>query len=262
MELFVKDVDKSLLKEGMSIPHKYQQELLDGLDIELEFGHKIDVDIIVENDKYDAVLKNQSYDKEKYKDHVPVMQIRYSPNSDLAKRLRAVFHKTQEYMETNNTTKIPDENKEYVKILLPGIENTIEFKPVKEYVETKAQDYKDDQVIKETKLQVDEELEKKKVQYENIDRMSKILLERIELIEDMESLLQDMDAQKDSFRDLNEYFNSAQRLNDIIDDENGDIPDNINKAALTQDELYNLLMDSRDTAVHMMENALEILKQK
>lgn len=172
MELFVKDVDKSLLKEGMSIPHKYQQELLEGLDIELE------------------------------------------------------------------------------------------FKPVKEYVETKAQDYKDDQVIKETKLQVDEELEKKKVQYENIDRMSKILLERIELIEDMESLLQDMDAQKDSFRDLNEYFNSAQRLNDIIDDENGDIPDNINKAALTQDELYNLLMDSRDTAVHMMENALEILKQK
>ena len=51
-------------------------------------------------------------------------------------------------------------------------------------------------------------------------------------------------------------------MNDIDDDENGEIPDYINKAALTQDELYNLIMDSHDTAVHMMESAVQILKQK
>lgn len=247
MDIFVKDVDKSLLKEGMSIPHKYQQELLDGLNIDLEFGHKIDVDIVLEDDVFDATLKNQSYDKEKYKDHVPVMQIRYSPNSDLAKRLREVFHRTQQYMEANNTTKIPEEEREFVKISLPGDENTIEFKPV---------------LNKDVVNIVDKsEQEEKEIQCRNIDRMSKILLDRVRQIDEMEALLQEIDSTKAEFEELKEYFISSQRLNDIIDDENGEIPDSINRAALTQDELYNLLDDNHDIAIHMMESAVGMLKE-
>ena len=248
MEIFVKDVDKSLLKEGMSIPHKYQQKLCDGLDIALEFGQKIDVDIVIENDVYDAVLKNQSYDKEKYKDHVPVMQIRYSHNSNLAKRLRQVFHKTQEYMDLNNTTKIPDEEKEFIKITLPGDENTIEFKPV----------------MSQEDMKINDELESnnENTQYENIDRMSNILLEYIKNIEEMETLLQKIDSMKSEIEELKEYFYSAQRLSDIIDDENGDIPESVNRAVLTQDELYNMLDDNHDVAIHMMESAVGMLKKE
>ena len=237
MVLFIKDVDKSLLTEGMAIPKKYQKELMDGLDIDLEFGYKTDIDIILDGKIYNAVLKNQSYDKDKYKDHVPVIQIRYSPNSDIAKRLREVFCKTKEYIESTGKIKIPEDDREYMKVILPDVENTIEFRPVKSQDE-------------------------KEKQYENIDRLSKILLNRQDLINELEEILNELDAQKEGFKELNEYLLSDQRMNDIEDDENGEIPEGINRAVLTQDEPYNLLEDNRDVAVHMVESAARMLKEK
>ena len=104
--------------------------------------------------------------------------------------------------------------------------------------------------------------ERKEKQLANINRMSKLLLERQELLNKLEAVLSELDAGSEEFKELSEYFISEQRMNDIDDDENGEIPDNINKAALTQDELYNLIMDSHDTAIHMMESAVQMLKQK
>ena len=237
MELFIKDVDKSLLTEGMAIPNKYQKELLDGLDIDLDFGQKTDIDIVLDNKVYEAVLKNQSYDKDKYKNHVPVVQIRYSPNSDIAKRLREVFVKTKEYMESTGQTKIPEEEKEYMKVVLPGMENTIEFKPVKSQ-------------------------EERKEQLSNIERMSKLLMDRQDLLNKLEEVLNELDASSEGLKELSEYFISDQRINDIEDDENGEIPEGINRAVLSEDELYNMLEDNHDVAIHMMESAVGMLKEE
>lgn len=100
----------------------------------------------------------------------------------------------------------------------------------------------------------------KKEQLERIDRMSKILLKRQELMDRIEDMLKEVDEGKEEFEELKQYFISEQRMNDVDDDENGEIPDTVNRAALTQDELYDLLGDCHDVAIHMMESAVEMLK--
>ena len=100
----------------------------------------------------------------------------------------------------------------------------------------------------------------RKEQCDNIDRMSKILLERQEILDKLESVLDELDEKNDEFQAIKEYFSSEQRMKDIDADEKGEIPESINRAALTQDELYNMLEDNHDVAVHMIESAAGILK--
>lgn len=96
--------------------------------------------------------------------------------------------------------------------------------------------------------------------YEHVDRMSNLMAKRRKLIEDMEVLLNEMDLQQKDFETLNEYFGSEQRMKDIEEDEKGNIPTSLNRGALSEDELYDIICDNRDLMIHMMEIALKGLK--
>ena len=100
----------------------------------------------------------------------------------------------------------------------------------------------------------------KNEQFSRIDRMSKMLLKRQELINRLEDVLEELDKDYSCFKELDAYFSSEERMKDVEDDENGEIPNTINRAALSQDELYNLLEDNHDVAVHMVESAIKILR--
>ena len=128
--LFEKKVDKSLLKEGMSIPEKYQDELFEKLGIQLGVGESIELKVLIDGNEYEAVLKNQSFDENKYYGHVPVVQIRYSANSAIAKYLRIKFSKSYykfENKKDNETNISLGEDIEYMKIIIPHKGNVIEF---------------------------------------------------------------------------------------------------------------------------------------
>ena len=134
VEIFKKIVDKSLLKEGMSIPVKEQELFLKCLKVNLGFGETINIKVLLNDVLYDAELKNQKYDKTVYPDHVPVLQIRYSPKSDLAKELRKNFAASRYYLELHKDEgegkkkiSIPEDRKEYVKLVACDEPKTIEF---------------------------------------------------------------------------------------------------------------------------------------
>ena len=93
-----------------------------------------------------------------------------------------------------------------------------------------------------------------------IDRMSKFLLKRQELTDRLEELLDELDGGREEFEELKDYLSSEQRMLDLDADENGEIPENINRAVLSQDELYNLLEANHEVAIHMMESAVDMLK--
>lgn len=93
-----------------------------------------------------------------------------------------------------------------------------------------------------------------------IDRMSKFLLKRQELTDRLEELLDELDGGREEFEELKDYLSSEQRMLDLDADENGEIPENINRAVLSQDELYNLLEANHEAAIHMMESAVDMLK--
>ena len=93
-----------------------------------------------------------------------------------------------------------------------------------------------------------------------IDRMSKFLLKRQELTDRLEELLDELDGGREEFEELKDYLSSEQRMLDLDADENGEIPEDINRAVLSQDELYNLLEDNHEVAIHMIESAVDMLK--
>ncbi|WP_461813198.1 DUF4298 domain-containing protein [Faecalimonas sp.] len=96
--------------------------------------------------------------------------------------------------------------------------------------------------------------------YEHVEQMSNLMANRRKLIENMEALLNELDLQQKDFEILNEYFGSEQRMQDIEEDEKGNIPTSLNRGALSEDELYDVICDNRDLMIHMMEIALKGLK--
>ena len=79
---------------------------------------------MIGRDMYDAALINQNFNQQKFPGHRDIIQIRYSENSPIAKRLRAIFHKSFEYLaaqrqlEENNRKQVslPDNLREFIRM--------------------------------------------------------------------------------------------------------------------------------------------------
>lgn len=123
--LYQKLVDRSVLRQGLSIPVDYQELFLTLSGGLLVHGETMHVKILIDGELYDAEWKNQAFDREKYPDHKDVMQIRYSEGSDLVKHLRKVFSSTWSYIQAylqssayrhGQQIKVPEELREYIVI--------------------------------------------------------------------------------------------------------------------------------------------------
>ena len=84
MLIFYKQVDQSVLKEGLSIPITYQQLLQEELSTNLPRGQQITVEVDIDGQIFQAVLRNQKFDSVKYPEHTDILQLRYAPKSELA----------------------------------------------------------------------------------------------------------------------------------------------------------------------------------
>ncbi len=121
--LFTKIIDKSALYQGISIPVACQGALCRKMGISLNKGEQKRVQVEMSGYVFDdAVLKNQSFDEEKYPNRTDIMQIRYHTQSLLAKKIREIFIGTdalvRNYLESHKRNKkqiiIPEDNREYI----------------------------------------------------------------------------------------------------------------------------------------------------
>ena len=96
--IFQKNVDWSLLNEGMTLPVSLME--LFGLwdKSTITHGSKKKIKILMNNNMYDATLTNVNFKNDKYGNHRDVLQIRYSPKSELTKVLRAIFNASFNYL--------------------------------------------------------------------------------------------------------------------------------------------------------------------
>ena len=83
-----KNVDWSLLHQGLTIPVNMHEEISQ----KLEIGEKRPIVIHLNNVFYQATLYNLDFDRQKYPDHSEIIQIRYNPDSKITKALRDIFH--------------------------------------------------------------------------------------------------------------------------------------------------------------------------
>jgi len=130
--LLKKQVDQSLLKAGLTIPKKIQEEFLNGIGVYLTKGEKCPISIIVYGDTYEANITNVDF-SEKYSTR-EVVQIRYAEKSPVCQKLREIFAYTLiDLSEVKETTlqdediATPDETSEYIEIYAAG-HATIELK--------------------------------------------------------------------------------------------------------------------------------------
>lgn len=125
-----KEVDQSVLKEGFSIPNQFHELFFQQLGFTLAHGESRNIKLMLDNMEYTVTFKNLGFDRAKFGSHTDILQIRYSPSSPFARRLREKYAVTQHTVEEflqNRTDKrrliIPEENKEYLAIYatpLPG----------------------------------------------------------------------------------------------------------------------------------------------
>jgi hypothetical protein len=119
--IYRKEVDWSLLHEGLTIPVRLQvalKNLLDGY----ELGVGRSVTLLVEGQPFDAVLINQAFDREKYPRHADVVQIRFTKKSGLPQKLRQVFAESYAYLKEVREqvrgrkafARLPEERREYL----------------------------------------------------------------------------------------------------------------------------------------------------
>lgn len=96
--LMQKNVDWSLLHDGMTIPVSVCSLFKVWDESILTHGQSKDIKILIDGELYEAKLKNQNFVQSNWAGHKDVIQIRYSRQSTLAIKLRTVFQKSYEYL--------------------------------------------------------------------------------------------------------------------------------------------------------------------
>ena len=121
-----KAVDWSLLNDGMTIPVSVCSLFRAWDESILTHGQSKDIKIMIDGEFYDAKLKNQNFVQSKWAGHKDVIQIRYSRQSPLAVKLRAVFQKSYAYLfaqkqeqgKSKRQILLPDDQQEYIRLYL------------------------------------------------------------------------------------------------------------------------------------------------
>lgn len=129
--VYKKEVNWSVLQEGFSIPVSIQVVFKERIKNYLKRGEKRDVNVILDEHTYQVKLINQAFDEQRYRGHADILQIRYSPQSHFAAKLRKMFKISFKYLTAERANikekkciKVPKEMKEYIVLYTTPIENT------------------------------------------------------------------------------------------------------------------------------------------
>jgi 5-methylcytosine-specific restriction enzyme A len=130
--IYKKEVDWSVLREGFSIPVSIQMIFKERIKNYLKRGEKRDTKVILDDTTYQVKFINQAFNELKYPGHADILQIRYSPQSPFAIRLREIFKTSFNYLEkekanTKKIIRVPEGKREYIALYMTPIEDTFFF---------------------------------------------------------------------------------------------------------------------------------------
>lgn len=97
--------------------------------------------------------------------------------------------------------------------------------------------------------------------YAHIEKMESIMVAHENMMRQLNEVLDQLAAQQADYTALMEYYYSDQRNQDLEDDSNALIPETMHRGVLSEDEIFDLMGDYRDTALRMAELAIQMLKR-
>ena len=170
--IYKKEVDWSVLHLGIHIPVSIQIVFYNSTKNYLKKGESKNINLILANNTYQAKLINQKFDIKKYSDHKEILQIRYSPSSEISKKLREIFFLSYKYLKLEKSKlnphkhiKIPEDLREYIALYTTQFEDTFFIDCIT------AQDMK---IVKSDISKVNEEDFELEINYNKEDRNARI----------------------------------------------------------------------------------------
>jgi 5-methylcytosine-specific restriction protein A len=129
--IMVKDVDKSVLDDGFTIPSAIHDMFYEITGETMFHGDRKKIHVFVDGKEFDVELKNQDFNQEKFDGHKDVLQIRYSHNSDFSQLMRTIFSTSYNYITEQrkivlprHQVKIPNEIKEQLMLYKSAKDDT------------------------------------------------------------------------------------------------------------------------------------------
>ena len=167
--VYKKEVDWSVLHQGVSIPVTIQIVFHNTIKKFLPRGQSTDIFLVLEGKTYKARLVNQKFDERKYPNRKDILQIRYHPQSEIAERLRSIFAVSYRYiLEQRNSLpenqrkfiKVPDEQKEYLAIYTTDYPDTYLLECIT---------LEDTRIVKDIMVREDEQEYEASINYNTVD---------------------------------------------------------------------------------------------
>ncbi|GHT50634.1 hypothetical protein AGMMS49982_06330 [Bacteroidia bacterium] len=150
--IYKKEIDWSALHLGVNIPISLQNIFYENIKIKLQKGENKKIKLLLDGVEYPAILTNIYFDETKYPTHKELLQIRYTPNSKIAQRLREIFSSSYSYLffekeklaNKKKQLSIPEEMREYLAVYSTVFDDVfaIECITQNEIVETKQEIHK------------------------------------------------------------------------------------------------------------------------
>ena len=136
--VYKKEVDWSLLREGLAIPIENQVIFGQTMGRFLQRGEKKKITIYLDGKSYDASIINIDYSK-KFNRKSDIFQIRYPQNGELAQALQKCFMSSFRYFEymrmmrnpeDRKMIRLPEEEKEFLAVYTTEYDDSYIFEPI------------------------------------------------------------------------------------------------------------------------------------
>ncbi|KAA6325884.1 hypothetical protein EZS27_024948 [termite gut metagenome] len=191
--IYKKEIDWSALHFGLNIPISLQDIFYQNLKLRLNKGENKTIKLIIEGVEYPVILTNIAFDETKYPTHKELLQIRWLPNSEIAKKLRVVFYSSYKYLSierekfTNKKQQlsVPEDMQEYLAIYSTNFDDVFSVECItnNEIQETKVAIFDFDELIIEQILQTqDSSSIIEKIKTIKIRKLAKTIGDNLKLI--------------------------------------------------------------------------------
>lgn len=136
--VYKKEVDWSLLNEGLTLPFDNQVVFGQIMGRFLKRGESKDITLYLNGRSYKAKITNVNFDS-KFNRKKDTLQIRYSKNGALAKSLQGYFSKSYQFIKTTREMRaagdrkrirLPEELKEYLAIYTTEYDDSYVIEPI------------------------------------------------------------------------------------------------------------------------------------
>ena len=166
--VYQKEVDWSLLTEGLTLPIKEQVVFGQIMGRYLEKGEAKPIRLILGGKTYNATIRNVKF-QEKWNHKSDILQIRYVKNGDLARALQVVFSKSYNYLNgvrqsrekgDRRIIRLPDDAKDFLAIYTTEFDDTYVLDPILSEdviaVATYARDFSEQHIENEMNFEIDD----------------------------------------------------------------------------------------------------------